>query len=139
MRELILIIHILSLILSLGSMTTFIIIRKDISRVSGCESNFALITIRKFLNIAYIGMFFMVLSGLYLIIPFWSAIGTMPLVHIKITAVVLWLFILILLGVSLKRIKPETYLSNDVKIGLLSFLSVLFGLIVVALAIFAFE
>ncbi len=139
MRELILIIHILSLILSLGSMTTFIIIRKDISRVSGCESNFALITIRKFLNIAYIGMFFMVLSGLYLIIPFWSAIGTMPLVHIKITAVVLWLFILILLGVSLKRIKPETYLSNDVKIGLLSFLSVLLGLIVVALAIFAFE
>ena len=139
MRELVLIIHILSLILSLGSMATFIIIRKDISRVSGCESNFALITIRKFLNIAYIGMFFMVLSGSYLIIPFWSAIGTMPLVHIKITAVVLWLFILILLGISLKRIKPESYLSNDVKIGLLSFLSVLLGLIVVALAIFAFE
>ena len=139
MRELILIIHILSLILSLGSMVTFIIIRKDISRLSGCKSIFALITIRKFLNIAYIGMFFMIISGLYLIIPYWSAIGTMPLVHIKITAVVLWLIILILLGVSLKRVKPETYLSNDVKIGLLSFLSVLLGLIVVALAIFAFE
>ena len=139
MREFVLIVHLLSLVLALGSMATFIIIRKDISRVSGCESNFALITIRKFLNIAYIGMLLMILSGLYLIIPYWPSLASMPLIHIKITVVVLWLIVLIILGVNLKRVKPESYLSYDAKIGLLSFLSVILGLIVVALAIFAFE
>ena len=139
MRYLVHIIHLLGIIVSLGSMTTFIIIRKDIARINGHESDFALQTIRKFLKLAYVGMLIMLVSGVYLVLPYLSNFASMGWLHAKIVAVLLWFVTLVVLSINLKRAKPETYISYDINIGIFSFLSVVLGIVVVAFAIFAFD
>ena len=139
MRDLVHIVHLLGIIVSLGSMTTFIIIRKDIARINGHESDFALQTIRKFLKIAYVGMLIMLFSGAYLALPYLPSFASMVWLHAKILTVVLWFLSLVGLSINLKRAKPETYLSYDMNIGIFSFLSVVLGIVVVAFAIFAFD
>jgi len=96
MKEIMLIIHFLGLVMTLGSVGSFLLIRKNSSQVNGYEYTRDLGIIKKFLKYAYIGIGVMILSGGYLMTPYWATFGAHPMIHVKMTLVVLWLLALIM-------------------------------------------
>ena len=139
MKEIMLIIHFLGLVMTLGSVGSFLLIRKNSSQVNGYEYTRDLGIIKKFLKYAYIGIGVMILSGGYLMPPYWATFGAHPMIHVKMTLVVLWLLALIILGLVLRSAIRNENTAYNIRIGFYSTLSVVLGVAVVVSAVFSFH
>ena len=134
-----LIFHFLGLVMSLGSMVAFLVMRRSCSKVSSTESDYLLQNVRRFLRMSHIGLGIMLITGGYLMTPYWSALAEMPLLHIKFTIFALWYGTLIALSIYTKKAaKSQIKLCNP-RIGFLSIVSILFGILAVVLAVSQFQ
>ncbi len=139
MKSFMLVLHFFGLVLSLGSMVTFLLMRRSCSKVSSSEAEFLLMSVKKFLRLSHIGLGIMFLTGGYLMTPYWKVLGTMPLLHIKFTVFLLWYFTLIALTVFTRRAMKSQIRLWDPRIGFLSLMSVTFGVIAVSMAVLQFQ
>lgn len=134
-----LIFHLLGLVISLGSMITFLVMRRSCSKVSSSESEYLLQNVRRFLRMSHIGLGIMLITGGYLMTPYWKVLGQMPLLHIKFTIFFLWYATLIALSVYTKRAINSQIKLCDPRIGFLSVISVVFGVLAVVMAVSQFQ
>jgi hypothetical protein len=134
-----LIFHFLGLVISLGSMITFLVMRRSCSKVSSSDSEYLLMNIRRFLRMSHIGLGIMFVTGGYLMTPYWNVLGQMPLLHIKFSVFLLWFFTLFALSFYTKKAKNSQIKLCDPRIGFLSLMSILFGLIAVTMAVLRFD
>lgn len=134
-----LVFHFLGLALSLGSMVTFLLMRRRCSKVTNSESEVLLYSTKSILRLSHIGLGTMFITGGALMTPYWSNLAHMPLLHIKFTIFFLWYATLIALSVYTKKAwRNELRLCNP-RIGFLSYISVLLGLMTISVAVMQFN
>lgn len=134
-----LILHFLGLALSLGSMITFLVMRRNCSKVNNSEADYLLLSTRSVLRLSHIGLGIMFITGGALMTPYWSTLAHMPLLHIKFTIFILWYATIIALSIYTKKVRNSDMKLCNPRIGFLSFVSVLFGILAISMAVLQFN
>jgi hypothetical protein len=134
-----LIFHFLGLALSLGSMITFLVMRRSCSKVTVSESDHLLQNTKSVLRLSHIGLGIMFITGGALMTPYWANLAHMPFLHIKFTIFILWYATLVALSIYTRKArKSELKLCNP-RIGFLSYISILFGLLAISMGVMQFQ
>lgn len=139
MKSIMLISHFLGLAVSLGSIITFLVMRRTCSKVTSHESEYLLQNVRRILRLTHIGLAVMFITGGYLMTPYWSTFAQMPLMHIKLTVFIFWYGTLVALSIYTKKAQQSQLKLCNPRIGFLSFISLIFGLIAVTMATLQFH
>lgn len=137
MRELMLIIHFIGLAMGLGTSFGFMFLGMAASKM---EKNEALkFTVNSFAlsRMGHIGLALLILSGLYLIIPFWSKITTLLIV--KLVLVVVLGALIGILSSNARKLTPENAAAQLIKIRMLGQFSLLTSLTILVLAVLNFK
>lgn len=139
MRTAMLIVHLLGLAMGLGSSFAFMFLGMAGSKMEKEEGKkFALNTFAMS-SMGHIGLTLSILSGFYLMTPFWGALAAMPMLMAKLALVLTLIVTVILLSVYSRRAKngdTEAHLKRIENLGKLSLLS---GIAIVVLAVLIFR
>jgi len=134
-----LIFHFLGLALSLGSMITFLVMRRSCSKVTNSESEHLLRNTKSVLRLSHIGLGIMFITGGALMTPYWANLAYMPFLHIKFTIFILWYATLVALSIYTRKArKSELKLCNP-RIGFLTYVSILFGILAISMGVMQFQ
>jgi uncharacterized membrane protein len=86
-----------------------------------------------------IGITLLIISGLYLITPFWKVLPDTPLLMLKLTLVTLLLLVIILINVASHRAKNGNAEAQLKKIELMGKITLPLGIIIIILAVSIFR
>jgi len=90
-------------------------------------------------RMGYIGIGLLIVSGLYLITPYWQTITSLPLLIVKLILVLVLLVLLILIGIRSKKAQEGDVSAQLKKIEPLGKMTMLIGIIIVILAVSVFH
>src|SRR5687768_13768134 len=139
MREIMLIAHFLGLAMGLGTSFAFMFLGIASSKMEKTEGQKFMVNTFALSLMGHTGIFLLIVSGLYLITPYWKILPSMPLL---ITKLVLVFILAALIGIitskarKAKKGDAEKYLKQIEPLGKLS---LLIGLTIVGLAVFVFH
>src|SRR5688572_16204888 len=138
MRELMLIFHFIGLAMALGSGFANLFLGSVASKLEPAERGSFMSKIMILGRMGQIGLAVLLLSGFYLITPYWKVLDEMPFLVAKLSLVALLLIlvstVLVLLGKAKKQGNPALF----AKIKPLGILNFLIGISIVILAVLAF-
>ena len=139
MREAMLIVHLLGLVMGLGTSFAFMFLGIAGSKMEKEEGKkFALNTFA-ISTMGHIGITMLIISGLYLMTPFWMTLNARPLLIAKLILVLVLTISIIVTSVYAKRAKKGNTESNLKKIATLGKVSLLTGIGIVLLAVLNFH
>ncbi len=139
MREAMLFVHLLGLVMGLGTSFAFMFLGIARSKMEKEEGKkFALNTF-VLGTMGHIGITMLIISGLYLMTPFWMTLNARPLLIIKLILVLVLTICIILLSIYSRRAKKGNTESNLKKVATLGKVSLLSGIVIVLLAVFTFH
>jgi len=139
MREAMLIVHLLGLAMGLGNSFAFMFLGIAGSKMEKEEGKkFALNTFAMS-RMGHIGITMLIISGLYLMTPFWMTLNARPLLIAKLILVLVLTISIIVTSVYAKRAKNGNTESNLKKIATLGKVSLLSGIGIVLLAVLTFH
>ncbi len=139
MRDIMLIVHILSVAIFVGASFSFFILNK----VTGKwheeiknKFNSALLSLN---YLGKTGLTLLIISGGYLMTPYWSLLGEMPLLVTKLTLVFVLLIVLVLLSIKAKKAKKSQQSGDFQKVNILQQVNLIISIAVVIMAILVFH
>lgn len=139
MRVAMLIVHFLGLAMALGSSIGILFLRvaatklKKEERLNLTLNSFALS------RMGHIGLTFLIISGLYLMTPFWGSLSAMPMLMAKLLLVLVLTLCIIVMTVYSSRAKKGDTDANLKKIATLGKVALLTGVSIVLLAVLIFR
>lgn len=139
MREAMLIIHFLGLAMGLGASFSFMFLGIAGSKMEAEEGKKFTLNTFTLSRMGHIGLFMLILSGLYLMTPFWGSLMSLPMLMVKLFLVLFLTITVIILSVYSKRAKQGDTESNLKKIESLGKVSLLSGIAIVLLAVLIFR
>lgn len=129
MRDGMLIVHFLGLAMGLGISFAFFFLGIAKSKIdTGILS-----------TIGQIGLSMLIISGLYLMTPFWGALSVMPMLIAKLLLVLVLTISVILATVYSKRAKKGDTATNLKKVAFAGRVGLLSGILIVILAVLIFH
>jgi uncharacterized membrane protein len=87
----------------------------------------------------HIGIGLLIVSGLYLITPYWSVLPSSPLLIVKLTLVIVLVILLILISSYAKKAKQGDAAGQLKKMEQLGKMTFVTGLVIVVLAVYIFH
>lgn len=139
MRVAMLIVHFLGLAMGLGSSFAFMFLGIAGSKMEKEEGKkFALNTFAMGI-MGHIGITMLIISGLYLMTPFWGSLTSLPLLMAKLFLVLVLTITVILISIYTRRAKKGDTEANLKKIANLGKVSLLSGILIVLLAVLIFR
>lgn len=106
-REVTLFIHFVGLAMTLGTGFAFMFLGIAQSKMEEAEGEAFMVKALSIGRMGDIGLIIMILSGLYLLMPHMSALGSMPLMHVKLTLIVVLLVLIGMIHKATKEAKQE--------------------------------
>ncbi len=139
MRSAMLIFHLLGLTLGLGS--SFIYLFTSMAKRKMDQEAARTFTVNTYLlgTMGHIGLTLSILTGFYLMTPFWSTLSDRPLLIAKLIFVALFTLGISLTSVAQGKAKKEASESIIKRINLLSAITLLSGLVILVLAVLVFK
>ena len=139
MRVAMLIVHFLGLAMGLGASFAFMFLGIAGSKMKKEEAKkFALNTFAMG-PMGHIGLAMLIISGLYLMTPFWGALASLPLLIAKLILVLVLTITVVLLSIYTKRAKRGDTEANLKRIANLGKVSILSGFAIVFLGVLIFR
>ena len=138
MRETMLILHFIGLAMGLGTSFGFMFLGIAASKMPPEEGKKFTLNAMSLSKMGHVGLTLLVITGIYLIIPYWSNISEMPLLITKLVLVVV-LGALIGIISSKARKAKEGNEAELAKIRPLGMMSMLTAIVIVALAVLVFH
>jgi len=136
MRTLMLIIHFIGLAMALGAGFANLFLGTVVSKLEPAERGSFMSKIMILGRMGQIGLGLLLLSGFYLITPYWKVLGEMPFLIAKLSLVVILLISVSWVLFTLKKAKGNPVLLAKIKpLGMLNFF---IGITIVILAVLAF-
>lgn len=139
MRLAMLMVHFLGLVMGLGTSFALFFLGRAGSKMDKEEG-------RKFMSKAgvlsrmgHIGLTMLILSGLYLITPYWKTLSARPLLIAKLILVLLLTGSVAMIGIYSNRAKRGDAASSQKKIAFLGKMALLLGISIVVLAVLNFR
>jgi len=138
MRELMLIFHFIGLAMALGSGFANLFLGSVASKLEPAERGSFMSKIMILGRMGQIGLALLLLSGFYLITPYWKVLNEMPFLVAKLSFVALLLILVSTVLVLLSKAKKGNP-ALFAKIKPLGILNFLIGVSIVILAVLAFR
>ena len=139
MRELMLIIHFIGLTMALGAGFANLFLGTVTAKLQPAERGSFMSKTAVLGRMGQIGLGLLLLSGLYLITPYWKVLGEMPLLIAKLTLVGILLIMVSVILLTLRRSKKENNPALLAKIRPLGMINFLIGISIVILAVLVFH
>jgi len=138
MRTAMLIVHLLGLTMGVGTSIGFVFLGIAGSKLEKEERKKFAMNASAMSTMGHIGLTMLIISGLYLITPFWGALAAMPLLIAKLALVLTLTVAVILASVYSNRAKKGDTENNLKKVALLGRVTLLCGITIVVLAVLIF-
>lgn len=138
MKDVMLIVHILGITMTAGTVIGFFFLRTAAAKLAKEEGQRFLLNTSSLYKMGNIGLILLFLSGGYLMTPYWKTLGATPLLIIKL---VLFLALAALIGIMSSSDKkarkgdPEKHLAKTATMGNIALLVVVV-IIILAVSVF---
>ena len=139
MREFMLILHFIGLTMALGAGFSNLFLGSVASKLQPAERGSFMSKTAVLGRMAQIGLGLLLLSGFYLITPYWKVLGDMPLLIAKLSLVAVLLIVVISILLILRKSKKQNNPAMLAKIKPLGILNFLIGVAIVILAVLVFH
>ena len=139
MREVMLILHFIGLTMGLGTSFAHAFLDKLISKLEKEEATKFRLQVMVLSKMGYIGISLLIVSGVYLIIPYWSSLSQNPLLIVKLILVFILAILILLIGRGTKKAYKENAEGNLKKIEPMGKLTLIIGITIVILAVNIFH
>lgn len=138
MRDTMLIIHFIGLTMGLGTSFAHAFFGKALSKMDRTEAKKFEHQIKALSQMGLGGTLLLLISGIYLIIPFWGAILLLPLLIFKLVLFLILVILILLINIGAKKDLKNDTEENAKRIGIMGKLALLIGvaIIIVAVSIF---
>ncbi|GHB63856.1 hypothetical protein [Persicitalea jodogahamensis] len=139
MREVMLILHFIGLTMGLGTSFAHAFLGIIVSKTTHDEAiQFRLhsLILSKMGNI---GIVLLVISGLYLITPYWSVLPTLPLLILKLVLIIILVVLIIIINIYSKKAMEGDAEEQLKKMELVGKMTMIIGLAIVILAVMIFH
>jgi uncharacterized membrane protein len=139
MREIMLILHFIGLTMGLGTSFSHAFLGMAISKMEKEEAikfrRHAMVLSR----MGHVGLTLLLISGIYLIIPYWPTLPDNPLLILKLTLVLALIILIALIGRGARKAQEGNAEEAMKKIEPLGKLTLLIGVAIVILAVYIFR
>ncbi len=139
MRDLMLIIHFIGLAMALGTGFANLFLGMVASKLEPAEKGSFMSKTLILGRMGQIGLVLLILSGFYLMTPYWQALGAMPLMIIKLILVALLVILVIIIILIVRKSKNESNPALLAKIKPFGIMNFLLGVAIVVLAVLIFH
>ncbi|MFD2909025.1 hypothetical protein ACFSX9_09770 [Flavobacterium ardleyense] len=139
MKDTMLIVHFIGLAMGLGTSFAHAFLGKTISKLEQSEAAKFRVQIKGLSQMGTTGIIVLIVSGIYLLIPYWSIINTLPLLILKL---VLFTVLVILIVLINRTARKNLINHNDVnlkRIGILGQLTLIISIVIVIIAVHIFH
>jgi uncharacterized membrane protein len=120
MRLTMLIFHFIGLAMGLGTGMGFMFLGRASAKMEPSEAKKFTINTLAISKMGIIGMILLVISGIYLIVPYWYSLGNNPMLILKLCLVLLLISILSINDFNIRQIRrkdPDPYLRRLKMLG----------------------
>jgi uncharacterized membrane protein len=139
MRTAMLIVHFLGLAMGVGTSFAFLFLGVSGSRMEKEESRKFTLNTFALGTMGHIGLVLLILSGLYLMTPYWNSLAARPLLIAKLSMVLLLAVTIGVISIYQVRARKGETESNLKKIEALGKVTLVSGIIIVILAVLNFR
>ena len=139
MREIMLIVHFRGLAMGIGTSFAFMFLGIASAKMKDKEAMKFRLNTFALAKMGHIGLTLLILSGLYLMTPYWSSLGANPLLISKLVLVLMLASLIGIIGSIVKKAKKgdaEIQLKKAEPLGKLALLT---GLAIVIIAVYVFR
>jgi len=134
-----LIVHFLGLVMGLGTSFAFFFLGVAGSKMEKEDRQKFTLNTLALSRMGHIGLTMLILSGLYLMTPYWKTLGARPLLIAKLCMVLVLIVSISIIGIYANRAKKGETGSNLKKIANLGKVSLIAGMIIILLAVLNFR
>ena len=139
MRDLMLIFHLLGVVMAVGNSLGQFFLGITASKMTIQESDFFLTKALYMNYMGKLGLTILILSGGYLMTPYWGLVTVHPALFAKLVFVLIITVLVVISAIISKKVKKEGGEKNLARIRNINFLNVLLGIIVIILAVSVFH
>lgn len=139
MRDAMLMIHFIGLAMGLGTSFAHAFLGKTISKLERSEAAKFRHQIKALSHMGTIGTILLLVSGIYLLIPFWSVITTLPLLILKLVLFLILVVLILLINQGAKKNFERHSEGNLKRIELMGKFAMIIGITIVILAVNIFH
>ena len=139
MRETMLIFHFIGLTMGLGTGFAHAFLGIAIAKMPADEATKFRLHSLVLGKMGHIGLAFLVISGLYLITPYWKVLPSTPLLMVKLALVIVLITLLTLMNLSAKKAQKGDTEAQFKKMGVLGKLTLITALVIVIVAVNIFH
>jgi uncharacterized membrane protein len=139
MREVMLVLHFIGLTMGLGTSFAHAFLGIATSKMSTEDATKFRLHSLVLSRMGHIGIGLLIVSGLYLITPYWTILPSSPLLIFKLTLVLVLVIILILINSSSKKARQSDAAGQLKKMEQLGKMTFIIGLTIVVLAVYIFH
>lgn len=139
MREAMLVVHFLGLALGVGTSFGFMFLGIAGSKLEQDERAKFAINSSALGRMGHIGLALLIISGGYLMTPFWGALTSLPLLMAKLAMVLILIVLVTLAGIGANKAKKGDAMAELKKIAVIGRLTLLTGVAIIILAVLVFR
>lgn len=139
MREAMLILHFIGLAMGLGTSFAHAFLAIATSKMSTEEATRFQLNSLVLSYMGYAGIVLLIISGLYLIIPYWPIITSFPLLIIKLVLVLILIILLVFINILSKKARKGNAEVELRKMEKLGKMTLIIGVLIVILAVNIFH
>ena len=139
MRETMLIFHFIGLAMGLGTGFAHAFLGSVTTKMQADEATKFRLHSLVLGRMGHIGITLLLISGFYLITPYWKVLGSMPLLIVKLSLVFLLIILITLIGIAGRKAKQGDAVAQFKKMEVLGKLTLLVGIAIVVVAVAVFH
>jgi len=139
MREVMLVIHFIGLAMGLGTSFGFLFLGIASRKMEESEGKKFMMNSFALSTMGHVGLTLLILSGGYLMTPYWSSLGERPMLIAKLSLVLVLAALIGIISSTAKKVKREEPGASMEKVAPLGRLTMLISLAIVILAVLIFR
>ncbi len=139
MREVMLILHFLGLAMGLGTSFAHMFLSTATSNMGEDEATKFRLRTLVLMRMGHIGLALLLISGLYLITPYWKVLSSMPLLIAKLVLVALLITLISMISIAARKAQRSGSPADIKKIVPIGKITFLVGIAIVVLAVCVFR
>ena len=139
MRETMLILHFIGLAMGLGTGFVHAFLGKTLSKMDRNEAEKFRLQIKGVSQMGKVGTILLLVSGIYLLLPFWPVLTSLPLLILKLVLFLILVILIMLINYDVKRNYKNDTENNLKRIELMGKLTLVIGILIVIIAVTIFH
>ena len=139
MKDIILILHFIGLAMGLGTSFAHAFLGRMISKLERSEAAKFRLQIKVLSQMGITGTILLLVSGIYLLIPYWSTLTALPLLILKLVLFLILVILILLINLDARKNFKNDTEGNLKRIEIMGKLALLIGVVIVIIAVNVFH